>query len=151
MSPPPPEFSREPGRILTPLDRVPSELLTRPRNPGICAAGGGHAWIPWWVSFEMHGLLEVGRGDGPGPITSAVPRRRSEHLSYPTVQQVLSLADRTWRERRTRPTGASRGYREVLAIRDGTAAYLLDVPWPIRGGAAAELVALLRELARAPR
>lgn len=152
VRPPPAPFSREPGRIQTPIERIPEEIHRHLWPEGIYAAGGGSASAPWRISLSLAGLLEAAESDERGArATGVLQRQWFVHVPAAAMREIVALADRTWRELRPQPRHPSTSYSEVLAIRDHRAAYFFDGRGAIRGGAAEALIARVRETANAQR
>lgn len=150
LSPPPPvlpRFSREPGRITTPRNRIP-EAIRRHLTPDVIifAAGGGLTSTPWRIVVPQVGYITVRASDEVGAASHGELPLHRRHGVY-SGEGLVRLADHVWREPRRPTAHPTTSYGEVLALNDRGAAYFfLDGFGPIRGGAAEQLVANLRQL-----
>lgn len=138
-------FSREPGRILTPLERIPAPIRARLDSRSIYVAAEGRASSPWRVVIMRDGQAEIARGERGARYTALAPQGTTQVGSH-VMHDLVLIADRAWREPRAPNRNPNPDYDEVLAMRDGDAAYFARGFGPLRGGAAEELVARVCQL-----
>lgn len=149
---PPASFSRAPGRIDTPLERIPEVVRNHLEHLTIYIAGGGMSSTPWRVKLSLWGTLWGAEGDQHGgPSWGRLEREWTTGLLAPQLRELVAIADRVWRERVRPPSDPTTSYGEVIAMRDGSEAFFRDGYGPIQSGAGRELIARLRELANRAR
>lgn len=156
LSPPMPEprtrFSPEPGRRYTPLERVPEVIRTRLQNNSIYAAGGGLTSTPWRVVLSLYGAVYAGVGDQAGAAShERLTHEWSARISDPELHRIVMVADRAWREQQPPNLHPTADYDEVVALRDPSGVFFAQGFGRFRGGALAELVAIVRRTADAHR
>jgi hypothetical protein len=140
-------FSTEP-RQAEARSQLPAAIQPLLPRRGIYAAGGGLVSSAWRVVLTLEGELTAGRAPGSNaPSTGKLTDERSRMVAGADLAAIFALADRVWREKRGPNLSPTADYDEIIAIVDGDEAYFLEGFGPIRGGAAAELIARLRELA----
>lgn len=149
---PPLTFSQAPGRRNTPRDRIPAVIRNQLSDRMIYAAGGGMTSTPWRILLSLHRTLTAAEGNQPGGASyGTLPITWSTRLLEPEARDLVTLADRAWREQRSPNQHPTADYDEVLAMRDGDEHFFAQGFGPLRGGAVEELIARLRAAANASR
>lgn len=137
------QFSRARGRVMIPREQIPDAVRSQIPNPGICAAGVGAS--AWRIRLSLRGSLWAAEGDRHGDPWTFLATNWSIDVAPPTMSELVSLADRAWREPAPPTRATANG--EVLAIADGDEHYFRQSDGPIRGGAAEALITRLRAIA----
>lgn len=141
------KFSQEP-RKAEPCAGLPEAIRPLLPRQGIYAAGGGLTSSAWRVVLSLDGNLVSGEARGAGkPSFGTMDQERARRIGGRKLAAVFDLADRVWREEREPTLSPTADYDEIIAIVDGDECFFLQGFGPIRGGAAAELIERLRELA----
>jgi len=123
------------------LPKVVQPLLP---ERGIYAAGGGASSAAWRVTLTLGGDLVAGAATSGASFADM--KTSEKKLDATTLREVVTLADRAWREPRTPPAHPAADYDEIVIFVDGKDAWLIEGYGPLSGGAAEALVTRLRRL-----
>jgi hypothetical protein len=135
-------FSKKPRRA-QPRSDLSDDLLALLPWRGIYAAGRGVTAPAWRVVVTAEGDLRAGSNPKPGSSPIALVDRKRRKVTPPVLAELIKLADRAWREKRTAVV-ADPENAEVLIIVDGADVFQLDAGGPLTTGAAGQLMARLK-------
>jgi hypothetical protein len=141
----PPGFSRAP-RHAEARASLPKALQPLVPAHGIYAAGGGLTSGAWRVVVTLDGDLRAGSDTKHGASSIMLADTKHAKLDAAAVADLVTLADRAWREERKANLHPTADYDELLIVADGDDVFELEGYGPIRGGAAEELVGRLHAL-----
>jgi hypothetical protein len=159
-------FAKKP-RTARSRNDLPDDILALLPWQGIYAVSGGTISPAWRVVVTLSGDLRAGSNGKPGASTTAVIDKKRRRLDVPTLTEIVTLADRAWREDeggKKKPKGRDKGnaapppaaakvsanpfvdvdYGEFLIIADGAQIFVLHSQGPITRPAAAALIKRLQ-------
>ena len=131
-------------RPTVPRDKLPKVVQPLLPERGIYAAGGGTTSPPWRVTLTLDGDLVAGAATSAASFADMKTSKKK--LDEATLREVVTLADRAWREPREAPAHPTADYDEIVIFVDGKDAWLIEGYGPLVGGAAEALMARLRKL-----
>lgn len=131
-------------RPTLPREKLPKVVQPLLPDRGIYAAGGGSTSAPWRVTLTLDGDLVAGAATSGASFADMKTSRKK--LDPATLREVVTLADRAWREPREAPTHPTADYDEIVIFVDGKDAWLIEGYGPLAGGAAEALMTRLRKL-----
>jgi hypothetical protein len=136
-------FSKKKPRRAQARSELSDDLLALLPWQGIYAAGSGLGAPAWRVVVTAEGDLRAGSNAKPGSSPIALVEKKRRKLDPAVLAELIKLADRAWREKRTAGE-ANPEYAEVLIVADGPDVFRLDGKGPVQGGAAAQLIERLK-------